>query len=130
MADFLGSSEIAARADMLGMTNKLQQAEMQAQKTEKVHDAKYLASIKKVSEEFESIFLGYMLKQMRKTVPDDPLFGNSTAKDIFLDMHDEAMSKDLAKAGGIGLAAILYKQLAGEGIKHPLPVQPSTDIKL
>jgi Rod binding domain-containing protein len=38
--------------------------------------------------------------------------GNSTAKDIFSDMHDDEVSKDLSKAGGIGLATMIYKQLA------------------
>jgi flagellar protein FlgJ len=115
MADFIGGSEVVAKTDMLGMTNRLQEMQLQASKAEKsggVKDAAYLAQVKKVSQEFESIFLSYMMKQMRKSVPDDPLMGNSTAKDIFSDMHDDEVSKDLSKAGGIGLAAMIYKQLA------------------
>lgn len=113
MADFLGGSEIAARAQMLAIDNKLASAQVAAQKT-KVENVKTgeLANLKKVSQEFESIFLGYMLKQMRKTVPPDPLFGDSTAKGIFYDMHDDEMAKELSKAGGIGLAVILYNQLS------------------
>lgn len=138
MPDFLGSSEIIARTDMLGLTNRLQEATVQANKTDGVKDAKYFAQIKNVSREFESIFLGYMLKQMRKTVPEDALMGNSPAKDIFLGMQDDELSKELSKAGGIGLAAVIYSQLASQGTaaKHPhvAPVIPipvnKTDITI
>jgi len=112
VSNFLGGAEISARTEMLGLTNQLQNAEMQAQKAENTGGAKSADKVKKVAVEFESIFLGYMLKQMRKTVPDDPLFGNSTAKDIFYDMHYDNMAKEMAKAGGIGLATILYNQLS------------------
>ncbi|MCE5299880.1 MAG: rod-binding protein [Spirochaetia bacterium] len=112
MSDFLGGSEIAARTQMLGMNNSLAEAKISAQRTEKTDSPEYMAQIKKVSRDFESIFLGYLLKQMKATVPEDPLFGQSIAKDIFTDMRDEAISKELAKAGGIGLAAMLYKQLS------------------
>ncbi|MGD0565893.1 MAG: rod-binding protein [Candidatus Goldiibacteriota bacterium] len=128
MADFTGGTEAIARTDMLGMTNKLQEMQAQAMKSEKsggVKDAAYLAQIKKVSQEFESIFLGYMLKQMRKTVPDDQLTGNSSAKDIFYDMHDDEVSKNLSKAGGIGIAAMVYKQLSSiYATKEPVKLQP------
>lgn len=113
MADFLGGSEIAARAQMLSIDSKLASAEIAAKKTgTDASKTGETARLRKVSQEFESIFLGYMLKQMRKTVPPDPLFGSSTAKDIFYDMHDDEMAKELSKAGGIGLAVILFNQLS------------------
>jgi flagellar protein FlgJ len=110
--DFLGGSEMAARADMLNMTNTLQRAELQAKKTENQKHSDYMQQLAKVSKDFESIFLNYMLKQMRKTVPEDSLMGTSNAKDIFTEMYDETLSNELAKAGGIGLGALMYKQLA------------------
>ena len=124
--DFLGGSEISAKAEMLTMTNTLQQAQLQAKRTEGARDSKYLSQLQKVSRDFESIFLSYMLKQMRKTVPEDPIFGNSNTKDIFQDMYDDATSRELSKAGGIGLASILYKQLATIQTTKPA----NTDIKI
>lgn len=127
--DFLGGSEMSARTDMLSMTNKLQQAELQAKKTENTTQSDYMKQLQKVSRDFESIFLTYMLKQMRKTVPDDPIMGNSNAKDIFYEMYDESLSNELARAGGIGLGAMIYKQLsAAENAKKALPpieIKPS-----
>lgn len=111
MVDFLGASEITARTEIVKLDNRLKQAQMEASK---INDKNLSQTdkLKKVSQEFESIFLGYMLKQMRKTVPEDPLFGNSTAKDIFYEMYDDAVARELSKAGGIGLASLLYKQLS------------------
>jgi|DewCreStandDraft_4_1066084.scaffolds.fasta_scaffold03643_8 flagellar protein FlgJ len=110
--DFLGSSEIIARKEMLNLANSVQQAEIQAKKVENKNKTENMQQLEKVTREFESIFLSYMLKQMRKTIPEDPLFGNSIAKDIFYDMYNDAISKELSIAGGIGLAKILYNQLA------------------
>jgi flagellar protein FlgJ len=126
MTDFSAGAEAIAKTDMMSMTGKLQQMQEQALKARNTSGTKgsaYLAQIKKVSQEFESIFIGYMMKEMRKTVPDDPLMGNSPAKDIFDGMHDDAVSKELSKAGGIGLSTMIYKQLASI-------VTPKMDIKL
>jgi flagellar protein FlgJ len=127
--DISGGSEITARTEMLSMTNALQNAELQAKKAENAGKSDYMKQLQKVSRDFESIFLTYMLKQMRKTVPDDPLLGNSNAKDIFYEMYDESLSNELARAGGIGLGAMMYKQLAAaENAKKPLPppeIKPS-----
>lgn len=110
--DFLGGSEIIARKEMLNLANSVQQAEIQAKKVENKNKTEYLKQLEQVTREFESIFLSYMIKQMRKTIPEDALFGNSIAKDIFYDMYNDAISMELSKAGGIGLASILYNQLA------------------
>lgn len=110
--DFLSGSEIIARKEILNLANSVQQAEIQVKKVENKNKTEYMQQLEKVTREFESIFLSYMLKQMRKTIPEDPLFGNSIAKDIFYDMYNDAISKELSIAGGIGLAKILYNQLA------------------
>ncbi len=110
--DFFGGSEIIARKEMLNLANSVQQAEIQAKKVENKNKIEYMKQLEKVTREFESIFLSYMMKQMRKTIPEDPLFGNSIAKDIFYDLYNDALSRELSKAGGIGLASILYNQLS------------------
>jgi len=68
-------------------------------------------SLVKVSRDFESIFLDYMLKTMRQTIPKSDLFGDSQADQIFSSMRDEELSKRMAQAGGIGLANIMINQL-------------------
>lgn len=68
--------------------------------------------LKKVSQEFESFFLFYMLKEMRKTVNEVPLFHGGRAEEIFQGMMDEHIALSMAQAGGIGLAPIIYQQLS------------------
>lgn len=63
-------------------------------------------------EGFEAMLLSIMYKEMRNTVPKNQLFGDDNAHDIWQSMLDSAMMEEAAKTGGIGLADVLYKQLA------------------
>ena len=61
--------------------------------------------------EMESIFVGQMLKTMRKTVMETDFFGKSMAKDIFNDMLYDEYAKVMAKSNAFGLARQIYTQL-------------------
>jgi Rod binding domain-containing protein len=64
-------------------------------------------------QEFESIFVKMMLKEMRNSVDKaDSLLSGGWAEDIYQDMLDDEYSKTMAKNAGFGLADQLYKQLA------------------
>jgi Rod binding domain-containing protein len=72
------------------------------------------AQLKAVSQEFESIFLYFLLSAMRRSTltPEEGLFGpKSTAEEIFTEMLDEQYAKEIAQAGGIGIGEMLFKQL-------------------
>ena len=68
--------------------------------------------LKEACEGFESMLLNIMYKEMRNTVPKNQLFGDDNAHDIWQSMLDTALMEEAAKTGGIGLADMLYKQLA------------------
>lgn len=76
------------------------------------------AALRKVAEQFESMFLHMMLKSMRSAgdviAKDNPL--NSYEVNFHKDMLDHQMSLSLADQGGIGLADALYRQLSGQFI--------------
>ena len=74
-------------------------------------DPKEAARLQKVSRDFESIFLAYMLKTMRQSVDKGGLMGESQGEQIFSEMRDEEFSKGMANAGGIGLSRLLVEQL-------------------
>lgn len=61
---------------------------------------------------FEAMFMNLMYSKMRDTVPEDSLFGDSNSDKILQSMLDTEMMNTAAKAGGMGLADMLYKQLA------------------
>ncbi|MFG3452700.1 flagellar assembly peptidoglycan hydrolase FlgJ [Stutzerimonas stutzeri] len=72
-------------------------------------------NVRKVAQEFESLFMNEMLKSMRSATDvlaqDNPL--NSQASKQYQDMHDQQLSVTLSKeGGGIGLADVLIRQLS------------------
>ncbi|WP_043310586.1 flagellar assembly peptidoglycan hydrolase FlgJ [Pseudomonas sp. ML96] len=72
-------------------------------------------NIKKVAQEFESLFLNEMMKAMRKAneVFGEGNFMNSNESKTYQDMHDQQLAVTLSKNnGGIGLASVLERQLS------------------
>ncbi len=64
-----------------------------------------------VCREFESVFVYMMLKEMKKTVPEDGLIEKSQGSRIFEDMYFEELSKEMSKGeNSLGIAKMLYEQ--------------------
>ena len=63
-------------------------------------------------EGFEAMLLNIMYREMRNTVPKDSLFGEDNGMKIWQSMLDTELMQAAAKSGGIGLADMLYQQLA------------------
>ena len=62
------------------------------------------ASLRKVGKAFEGVFLSMLLREMRNTThPEDGMFGQSSAMQIFQDMQDEEISKQMAGKSGLGV---------------------------
>lgn len=59
---------------------------------------------------FEAMFLRELLKEMRKTVPDEGMFPKSPAMTQYQEMLDGVMAQSMADSGQLGIA----KQLAAE----------------
>lgn len=77
-------------------------------------ELKYDKKLREACQGFEAMFLNMMYREMRQTVPENELFGNSNADKILHDMLDTEMVNSLSKAGGVGLADVIYKQLTME----------------
>ena len=71
-------------------------------------------NIRKVAQEFESLFLNQMMQAMRKAseVFAEGNFLNSNESKTYQDMHDQQLSLTLSKNQGIGLADVLSRQLS------------------
>ena len=67
--------------------------------------------LKKACEDFEAIFINEMFKEMRKGLSKEGLWEKSHEHKMWENMFYENISKEMAKAGGIGLSDVLYKQL-------------------
>lgn len=68
------------------------------------------AQLREMCQDFESVFVSYLLKSMRKTIPNSDLDNNSFSKDVYTSMMDEEIARNVAKGPGIGLAEVLYRQ--------------------
>jgi len=63
-------------------------------------------------QEFESVFVAYLLKNMHRTVPKTDVTGGGLQGDMYMSMMDDAIAQAASKGTGIGLAAALYRQLS------------------
>ncbi len=68
-------------------------------------------ALRAVAQQFESLFLGMMVKSMRDASIGDQLF-NSNAQNTYLEMYDKELSLSLSSQGGIGLADTIVRQLS------------------
>jgi len=74
------------------------------------------AAVRKVAEQFESMFTRMVLKSMRDAVGKDPMF-SSDQEDMYQSMADDQLSVQLSKGKGLGLADMLIRQLQKMGVK-------------
>ena len=103
------------RANSERQINKLEQLSSKAERAEL--SPKETEKLKKAAMDFEALFINRMLKQMRKGVHENALFGNSHAEKMYRSMLDTEYSKEMSKSGGFGLAETLLNQF-GVDIKR------------
>lgn len=72
-----------------------------------------IEAIKKLSDEFEGIFLEIVLKSMRETVDKSQMTDGGNGEQIFQSMLDSEYAKNLASQRTTGLAASIEQQLLG-----------------
>ncbi len=62
--------------------------------------------------EFETLFIGQMLKAMRDSLPKDGLFSSSDMR-LYQGWFDQQLARELGQRGALGLAKTIEKQLLG-----------------
>lgn len=71
--------------------------------------------LKAACDSFEALFTQQLLKQMRATVPKDALFGGGSAEQIYTEMLDAELSKEMAGSGGLGISRLLFEYMTAAG---------------
>src|ERR1700682_2927351 len=66
---------------------------------------------KKVSEDFEGVFLTNMFENMFEGLDDDGPFGTGAGNGVWRSMLTEQYAKSIAASGGIGIAKQIQHQL-------------------
>ena len=67
------------------------------------------SKLKEACEQFESLFLSQMLKEMKKSVPKAE--DANKEQDTYDEMMYDEIAKSMAASGGVGMANILYQQV-------------------
>ena len=76
------------------------------------NDEKDDKKLRETCQEFESMFVNLMLKEMRKTIPESDFMPQSFATQTFEEMYDEEIAKSVSKGKGIGIADAMYRQMS------------------
>ncbi len=69
------------------------------------------AVLRKVSQEFEAIFIGEMLKEMRNSTVGHGLLGQDRATQMYQEMSDQALAQHMAESGGLGIGRMIEAEL-------------------
>jgi len=69
------------------------------------------AQLKKVAQQFESIFVNQMVEAMRRTVVKQGMVPESQAEKIYQSMLDQEYSSKVAESARLGLSEIIYQHL-------------------
>ncbi len=72
------------------------------------------------AKKFESLLIHTMLKNMRAASSENPLI-NSDQLELYNDMFDQQISKDMASNGSFGVADVIYRQLTANTTDLPDP---------
>ena len=77
---------------------------------------------KKISQDFEALFVGMMMKSMRATVGKDKLTGGGHGDDVYLSMLDQEYAAASSKqGGGLGIAKIIEKDIIRQESRKVVP---------
>lgn len=103
----------------LDVKHRMDQARRALSAARPASEAPTDSELEKACREMESIFLNFLLKEMRNTINKSGFISGGTAENIYTGMMDAEISKVIAERGGIGLSKILHDQLGKELAKEP-----------
>ena len=67
--------------------------------------------LQKVGQKFEALLLQNLLSAMRKTIPENPLFGESQGEKMYWEMFDESMAETAALSQSTGISQVIVEEL-------------------
>lgn len=78
---------------------------------------------KKISQDFEGLFVGMMMKSMRATVGKDTLTGGGHGEEVYRSMLDQQYADaSVKRGGGLGIAKIIEKDIIRSESRKARPV--------
>ncbi len=85
--------------------------------------------VKRVAQEFESLFVTYLLKVMRETIEEAGDSGSASGKGIYTELFDQEFARNISQQRGFGIADLVIKGLktaqpAAASDTSDVPLQP------
>lgn len=88
-----------------------QTAMMAINKTPQVHKHMNAEQARKVAEDYESFFLAQAFQPMFESIQAEEPFGGGHAEKMWMGMQVQEYGKQVAKAGGIGIADAVFREI-------------------
>ena len=66
---------------------------------------------RQTAEQFEAMFLSQFLGQMFEGIRTDGPFGGGAGESVFRDLLNQEYAKTVARAGGVGIADQVYREI-------------------
>ncbi|HHF98429.1 MAG TPA: hypothetical protein ENL39_02960 [Candidatus Aerophobetes bacterium] len=76
-----------------------------------VSEGENLENLKRVCSQFEAIFLSYLFRQMKKTIPQSGLIEKEWSNRVYEEEFYNAIAQKIAETQSIGLARVLFNEL-------------------
>jgi flagellar protein FlgJ len=87
--------------------------------------------LRKACQEFEAIFIRSLLQNMRATVPASDLDERNIGREVYEEMMDAEVAKQIARKNELGIAELLFRQLSKpvttDNTTGPLSLSSSRD---
>lgn len=77
-------------------------------------DSTSAAHLKQTCSEMESLFIFYLLKEMRESIPESGLLGGGETEKLYTSMLDQELAREIASKREIGLSEMLYRQFMNQ----------------
>jgi len=79
------------------------------------------AKAEKVAQDFEAVFISQMLQPMFKNIEAEEPFGGGQGNEVWKSMMVDEIGKQMARAGGIGLASSVKQEILRMQESHLTP---------
>lgn len=85
--------------------------------------------MRETANQFEEVIFRQLLKEMRKTVPKEGMLDDSHASEMYMDMVDDNLAKQMASANALGIGDMVYNELKekNEKIADPSEIKTKRD---
>ena len=109
MSDFLSLPAIPY--ETIDLTGKMEKVQQSLKSGKLSQSGGRSPKLKEACAEFESVFISYLLKEMRATIPKTGLISGGRAEEIYTSMMDSEIAKEMASQRGIGLSSLFLDRL-------------------